>query len=119
MRRANLPRPERRPSKFTTAVALAIVSAVGRGEPLDVAARLSGIGPSTIYRRLARGRTGDDRFSPLAYAVAQARTAGRYGALVATFGSTASKGKTCSSITILPDVPGHSESATRCNSGPA
>ena len=66
-----------RPSKFTAANALAIVAEVTAGVPRDDAARAVGIGPSTVYRWLAKGRAGDPRFKAFADALraADKRTA--------------------------------------------
>ena len=66
-----------RPSKFTAANALAIVAEVTAGVPRDDAARAAGVGPSTVYRWLAKGRAGDPRFKAFADALraADSRTA--------------------------------------------
>ena len=69
--------PGGRPSKFTTPAALAVVTALCQGESLEAAAKSAGIGVSTLYRWLERGRRGDPRFSPLAEAVAQSSAAGK------------------------------------------
>jgi len=69
--------PGGRPSKFTTPAALAVVTALCQGESLEAAARVAGIGISTLYRWLELGRRGDPRFSPLAAAVPAATSAGR------------------------------------------
>jgi hypothetical protein len=76
----NLTRPRRqarrrggRPSRLTVAVALDLVRHVGRGEPLEDAARRAGIGASTLWRWLAAGRAGDSRFSALVEAIDRAR----------------------------------------------
>ena len=69
--------PGGRPSKFTTRVALAVVVELCRGGSLEAAAKSAGIGVSTLYRWLERGRRGDPRFLPLAAAVPAATSAGR------------------------------------------
>ena len=58
-----------RPSKFTAANALAIVAEVTAGVPRDDAARAAGVGPSTVYRWLAKGRTGDPAYRAFALAL--------------------------------------------------
>ena len=75
--------PGGRPSKFTTPAALAVVTALCQGESLEAAAKSAGIGVSTLYRWLERGRRGDPRFSPLAEAVAQSSDAGKTFQMVA------------------------------------
>jgi len=69
--------PGGRPSKFTTAAALALITALCQGETLEAAAKSAGIGVSTLYRWLGRGRRGDPRFAPLVGAVAQSSAAGK------------------------------------------
>ena len=66
-----------RPSKFTAANALAIVAEVTAGVPRDEAARAAGVGPSTVYRWLAKGRAGDPAYQAfaLAFRAADRRTA--------------------------------------------
>jgi transposase-like protein len=70
-----------RPSKFTTATALAVVAGVARGLSRDEAARAAGVGPSTLYRWMARARSGDSRFAPLLDALAAARSKADFRAL--------------------------------------
>ncbi len=48
-----------------------LITALCRGGSLEAAARVAGIGPSSLYRWLERGRRGDPRFAPLAAAVVQ------------------------------------------------
>jgi len=69
--------PGGRPSKFTTAVVLAVVTALCQGESLEAAAKSAGVGLSTLYRWLELGRRGDPRFSPMVGAVAQSSAAGK------------------------------------------
>ncbi len=69
--------PGGRPSKFTTPTALAVVAELCRGESLEAAAKSAGVGLSTLYRWLERGRRGDPRFSPMVGAVAQSSAAGK------------------------------------------
>jgi transposase len=66
-----------RPSKFTTAVVLAVVTALFQGESLEAAAKSAGVGLSTVYRWLDHGRRGGPRFSPMVGAVAQSSAAGK------------------------------------------
>jgi transposase len=54
-----------RPSKLTVTVALALVDAVRGGLSLEGAARVAGIGPTTLGRWLRAGREGDPRYLPL------------------------------------------------------
>lgn len=61
--------PGGRPSKFTPQAALWIVAEIASGTPRDEAARSAGVGASTLYRWLQRGRSGDARFVPLVRAV--------------------------------------------------
>jgi transposase len=56
--------PGGRPSKFTTLAALAVVAELCRGGSLEAAAKSAGIGVSTLYRWLERGRRGDLACSP-------------------------------------------------------
>ena len=53
-----------RPSKFTTGTALAIVADIAGGTPREEAARSAGVGVSTFYRWLQKGRAGDPRYAP-------------------------------------------------------
>ena len=69
--------PGGRPSKFTTAAALAVVAELCRGGSLEAAAKSAGVGLSTVYRWLPLGRRGDPRFSPMVGAVAQSSAAGK------------------------------------------
>ena len=62
-----------RPSKFTPQTALSIVADIAVGTPRDEAAKSAGVGASTFYRWLQRGRAGDPRFAPLARAVRGAK----------------------------------------------
>ena len=66
-----------RPSRLTVAVAFDLVQHVGRGEPLEDAARRAGIGASTLWRWLAAGRAGDPRYSALVEALDQTRRGSR------------------------------------------
>jgi len=75
--------PGGRPSKFTSTVVLAVVTALCQGESLEAAAKSAGIGVSTLYRWLERGRRGDPRFSPMVRAVAQSSAAGKTVQMVA------------------------------------
>ncbi len=50
--------PGGRPSKFTTAAALAVVAELCRGGSLEAAAKSAGIGPSSLYRWIAAGPPG-------------------------------------------------------------
>jgi hypothetical protein len=63
-----------RPCRLNVAVALDLVGHVGRGEPLEDAARLAGIGPTTLGRWRAAGRAGDPRFVALVEAIDSARS---------------------------------------------
>ena len=62
-----------RPSKFTAETALAIVAEIAQGRPHDKAAKTAGVGASTVYRWLQKGRAGDPRFAPLARATRAAK----------------------------------------------
>jgi hypothetical protein len=55
-----------RPSKFTTDAAVALASELGRGQSIEAAALAANVGISTAYRWVARGRSGDPRFTMLA-----------------------------------------------------
>lgn len=79
-------RPRRvggRPSKFTAEAALAIVADVAGGRSRDEAARAAGVGPSTLYRWLQRGRAGDPRFASLARAIWGAENGAKFGEVLA------------------------------------
>ena len=52
--------------------AIALAAALGRGSSIHDAAQTTGVGISSTYRRIARGRLGDPRFTALA-AVAERR----------------------------------------------
>ncbi len=58
-----------RPSKFTPGAALSIVAAISEGKSREAAAEASGVGASTLYRWLQRGRAGEPGFEPFARAV--------------------------------------------------
>jgi hypothetical protein len=58
---------------MTTSTALVLVSALCRGETLDVAARSAGVGLSTVYRWMALANKGDLRFVALVEAVKQSK----------------------------------------------
>lgn len=62
-----------RPSKFTATTALAIVAEMAGGTPRNEAARGAGVGASTLYRWLQKGRAGDPRYAPLVQATRGAR----------------------------------------------
>ncbi len=83
-----MPKPKNkggRPSKFTPATVLAIVADIGEGKSRDEAARASGVGASTLYRWLQRGKAGDERFADLARAIRGARNGSTFGLAVARF----------------------------------
>jgi hypothetical protein len=54
-----------RPTRFTTAVAVALTRSLMRHERLVDAARQIGVGKTTAYRWLASARDGDPRYSML------------------------------------------------------
>ena len=64
-----------RPSKFTTAAVVKITSELLDGETFEAAARAAGVGPSTLYRRMAKAKAGDSRFGPMNDVVEQAKHA--------------------------------------------
>ena len=55
-----------RPSRLTIETALKLGQALGRGQSIEAAAQSAGVGVSSAYRWVARGRTGDPRFATLA-----------------------------------------------------
>jgi hypothetical protein len=65
-----------RPCKLTTARALRIVAAVARGRPRDEAARVAGVGVSTLYRWEALGRSGREPFAAFLVALKAAESRG-------------------------------------------
>jgi hypothetical protein len=68
--------PRRRGSKGGRScwltVALDLVHLVSQGEPLEDAARMAGIGTTTLWRWLVAGRAGDPRFTTLVEAINRA-----------------------------------------------
>ena len=58
-----------RPCRYTPLVVTTLMVALPRGESLEKAADLAGIGTTTLYRWLALSRAGDARFAKLAEAV--------------------------------------------------
>jgi hypothetical protein len=65
-----------RPSKFTAAAVVKIMSELLDGETLETAARASGVGPSTLYRWIANAKAGDPRFGSINAVVVQAKELG-------------------------------------------
>jgi hypothetical protein len=55
-----------RPSRLTIETALKLGQALGAGCSVETAAQSAGVGTSSAYRWIARGRSGDPRFSTLA-----------------------------------------------------
>jgi hypothetical protein len=55
-----------RPSRLTIETALKLGQALGAGQSVEVAAQSAGVGTSSAYRWIARGRSGDPRFATLA-----------------------------------------------------
>lgn len=74
-----------RPSKFTPQTALAIVADISEGRTRDNAAEAAGVGASTLYRWLQRGRAGDPRYADLARAIQGAQNGSRFGRALAEF----------------------------------
>jgi hypothetical protein len=69
--RATRPRHKRRnrggrPSRLTIETALELGQALGAGQSVQIAAQSAGVGTSSAYRWIARGRSGDPRFATLA-----------------------------------------------------
>jgi hypothetical protein len=69
--RATRPRHKRRnrggrPSRPTIETALKLGQALGAGQSVQKAAQSAGVGTSSAYRWIARGRSGDPRFATLA-----------------------------------------------------
>ena len=75
MRRRKPPIKGGRPSKFTTAAVVKITSELLDGETFEAAARAAGVGPSTLYRWMAKAKVGDPRFGPINDVVKQAEHA--------------------------------------------
>jgi hypothetical protein len=65
-----------RPSKFTTAAVVLIISELLNGETTESAARAAGVGPSTLYRWMAASKAGDPRFGPINAVFDQAKELG-------------------------------------------
>jgi hypothetical protein len=62
-----------RPCGLTVNTALKIGCAIGDSQKIEAAAQQAGVGTSTLYAWLARGRAGDPCFTTLAEFVAQKR----------------------------------------------
>jgi hypothetical protein len=65
-----------RPSKFTTAAVVKIISELLNGERIESATRTAGVGPSTLYRWMAKSKAGDPRFGPINVVFDQAKELG-------------------------------------------
>jgi hypothetical protein len=72
-RKRQLPNRGGRPSKFTPGAVAALLGALYGGQSFEVAAKAAGIGPSTLYRWMAKARRGDPQFGPLAGVVDRGR----------------------------------------------
>jgi hypothetical protein len=55
-----------RPTRLTIETALKLGQALGAGQSVQIAAQAAGVGVSSAYRWIARGRSGDPRFATLA-----------------------------------------------------
>jgi hypothetical protein len=69
--------PGGRPTKYTAARVLRLVSAIGAGKSRAEAAEAAGIGDTTLERWLTKGRSGHPDFAPLVQAVRQLERAHR------------------------------------------
>jgi hypothetical protein len=69
--------PGGRPTKYTAARVLRLVSAIAEGKSRAAAAEAAGIGETTLERWLTKGRSGHLDFAPLVKVVGQVERAQR------------------------------------------
>jgi hypothetical protein len=72
-------KPMPMPTRYDAPTTLTIVALIGRGMQRIEAARAAGVSRTTFCHWIRRGRMGDPKFEPFAYAVEQAEAGHRFG----------------------------------------